>query len=101
MKDVSGGCGAMFDITVESSAFKVIPVHHQARLFYYPCLFPFPLLLPLLLLLYHCLCLCVLHLHVHLQGQSLVKQHKVVHELLRAEIKEMHGLTLKTKATKE
>mmetsp|Transcript_25645 Transcript_25645/g.24503 ORF Transcript_25645/g.24503 Transcript_25645/m.24503 type:complete len:97 (-) Transcript_25645:120-410(-) len=51
VKDVSGGCGAMFDISVESHKFK---------------------------------------------GKSLVAQHKMVTKVLSSEIKDMHGLTLKT-----
>eukprot|EP01041_Mallomonas_annulata_P013447 gene13447-28507_t len=52
--DTSGGCGAMFNITVESPLFK---------------------------------------------GLSLIKQHKMVNKIIEAEIKEMHGLTLNTKAS--
>eukprot|EP00455_Lapot_gusevi_P056124 TRINITY_DN9243_c0_g2_i1.p1 TRINITY_DN9243_c0_g2~~TRINITY_DN9243_c0_g2_i1.p1 ORF type:complete len:127 (+),score=8.47 TRINITY_DN9243_c0_g2_i1:45-383(+) len=31
------------------------------------------------------------------EGQSLVEQHRLVNQLLSADIKEMHGLTLRTK----
>ena len=52
--DTSGGCGAMFNIIVESPQFT---------------------------------------------GKSLVASHKMVTKALKAEIKEMHGLTLTTKAS--
>lgn len=53
VRDVSGGCGSMFAITVESSMFKGIPM---------------------------------------------IKQHRLVNEVLRDEIAKWHGLQLKTKA---
>lgn len=53
VRDVSGGCGSMFAITVESSKFKGIPM---------------------------------------------VKQHRLVNEVLKEEIAKWHGLQLKTKA---
>ncbi|TMW58822.1 hypothetical protein Poli38472_006967 [Pythium oligandrum] len=49
--DVSGGCGAMYDIEIVSPRFV---------------------------------------------GQSRVKQHRMVNEALKNEIKEMHGLTIRT-----
>ncbi|KAL9643803.1 hypothetical protein ABK040_013286 [Willaertia magna] len=52
VNDMSGGCGAMFDILVVSKKFE---------------------------------------------GLSMVKQHKMVMELLKKEIKSIHGLTLNTK----
>mmetsp|Transcript_18179 Transcript_18179/g.18229 ORF Transcript_18179/g.18229 Transcript_18179/m.18229 type:complete len:108 (+) Transcript_18179:101-424(+) len=54
--DTSGGCGAMFNITIESSLFK---------------------------------------------GMPLVKQHKLVTKTIAEEIEQLHGLTLKTKASPE
>mmetsp|Transcript_16500 Transcript_16500/g.51660 ORF Transcript_16500/g.51660 Transcript_16500/m.51660 type:complete len:98 (+) Transcript_16500:46-339(+) len=54
VEDVSGGCGAMYRIYVESPKFKGVPT---------------------------------------------VKQHRMVNEILKEEIKEMHGLTLDTKAS--
>ena len=51
VQDTSGGCGAMFNILVESPKFK---------------------------------------------GKTLVNQHKLVTQILKAQIKEMHGLTLTT-----
>lgn len=52
VKDVSGGCGSMFAIEVESSRFKGIPM---------------------------------------------IKQHRIVNEVLKEEIAKWHGLQLKTK----
>lgn len=52
--DTSGGCGAMFDINIESDKFT---------------------------------------------GKPLVQQHKMVTNAIKAEIKSMHGLTLKTRAS--
>ncbi|AOA63967.1 Altered inheritance of mitochondria protein 1 [Komagataella phaffii CBS 7435] len=54
VRDVSGGCGSMFAIQVESAKFKGIPM---------------------------------------------VKQHRLVNELLKDEISQWHGLQLKTKAS--
>ena len=51
VQDISGGCGSMFQIQVQSSLF---------------------------------------------QGKSRVAQHRMVTEILKAEIKDMHGLTIKT-----
>ncbi|EGW29937.1 uncharacterized protein SPAPADRAFT_63561 [Spathaspora passalidarum NRRL Y-27907] len=53
VKDVSGGCGSMFAILIESQKFKGIPM---------------------------------------------IKQHRLVNETLKDEIKNWHGLQLKTKA---
>lgn len=53
VRDVSGGCGSMFAITVESALFKGIPM---------------------------------------------IKQHRLVNEVLKDEIAKWHGLQLKTKA---
>lgn len=53
VKDVSGGCGSMFAISVESKAFKGLPM---------------------------------------------IKQHRLVNEVLKDEISKWHGLQLKTKA---
>ncbi|XP_046384713.1 bolA-like protein 3 [Ischnura elegans] len=49
--DISGGCGAMYEVTVDSSDFK---------------------------------------------GLSIVKQHRLVNEALKEEIKDMHGLRIHT-----
>jgi stress-induced morphogen len=35
------------------------------------------------------------------EGKSILQQHKLVQEILKKEIKEMHGLTLKTKSPKK
>ncbi|EFC48331.1 predicted protein [Naegleria gruberi] len=56
VNDISGGCGAMFDILVVSNKFE---------------------------------------------GQSLVKQHKMVMEILKKDIQSMHGLTINTKTPKQ
>lgn len=53
VRDVSGGCGSMFAITVETEKFK---------------------------------------------GISMIKQHRLVNEVLKEEIAKWHGLQLKTKA---
>ena len=53
--DVSGGCGSMYEVYVESPDFK---------------------------------------------GIRLVKQHQMVSEALKGEIKEMHGIRISTSATK-
>lgn len=53
VRDILGGCGSMFAITVESSQFKGIPM---------------------------------------------IKQHRLVNEVLKDEIAQWHGLQLKTKA---
>ncbi|KAG5418046.1 hypothetical protein I9W82_004375 [Candida metapsilosis] len=53
VQDVSGGCGSMFAILVESSKFKGLPM---------------------------------------------IKQHRLVNDLLKDEIKKWHGLQLKTKS---
>lgn len=53
VRDVSGGCGSMFAITVESPQFKGIPM---------------------------------------------IKQHRLVNEVLKDEIAKWHGLQLSTKA---
>jgi len=53
VKDVSGGCGSMFAILVESNQFKGIPI---------------------------------------------VKQHRLVNDLLKEDIAQWHGLQLRTKA---
>ena len=52
VNDISGGCGAMFDILVVSKKFE---------------------------------------------GISVVKQHKMVMDILKKDIKNMHGLTINTK----
>jgi len=54
--DVSGGCGAMFEVYVEAPDFK---------------------------------------------GMRVVKQHQLVNEALKSQIKEMHGLRISTAASKE
>lgn len=54
VQDVSGGCGSMFAILVESAKFKGLPM---------------------------------------------IKQHRLVNETLKDEIKKWHGLQLKTKST--
>ncbi|KAI9294890.1 bola-like protein [Neoconidiobolus thromboides FSU 785] len=51
VKDISGGCGSMYSIQLESDSFK---------------------------------------------GKSLVQQHRLVNEVLKEDIKDMHGLQLKT-----
>ncbi|CCG25297.1 hypothetical protein CORT_0H01850 [Candida orthopsilosis Co 90-125] len=53
VQDVSGGCGSMFAILVESSKFKGLPM---------------------------------------------IKQHRLVNDILKDEIKKWHGLQLKTKS---
>ena len=53
--DISGGCGSMYEIYVESPEFK---------------------------------------------GMRLVKQHKMVNEALKGEIREMHGLRISTMSSK-
>mmetsp|Transcript_27611 Transcript_27611/g.35674 ORF Transcript_27611/g.35674 Transcript_27611/m.35674 type:complete len:127 (+) Transcript_27611:85-465(+) len=53
VKDISGGCGSMYSILVESQLFK---------------------------------------------GKGLVQQHRMVKEILKTQIADMHGLTLHTKA---
>lgn len=55
MSDVSGGCGAMYEIIVESSEFK---------------------------------------------GISRVKQHQMITDTLKEEIKDMHGLRIHTTVPK-
>jgi stress-induced morphogen len=35
------------------------------------------------------------------EGKTILQQHKLVQEILKKEIKEMHGLTLKTKSPKK
>lgn len=52
VRDVSGGCGSMFAILIESKSFK---------------------------------------------GMTMVKQHRLVNEILKDEIKKWHGLQLRTK----
>mmetsp|Transcript_27006 Transcript_27006/g.44023 ORF Transcript_27006/g.44023 Transcript_27006/m.44023 type:complete len:121 (+) Transcript_27006:1-363(+) len=54
VKDISGGCGSMYSITVESPLF---------------------------------------------QGKRLVQQHRMVKELLKTEISNMHGLTITTRSS--
>ncbi|KAF4520319.1 hypothetical protein B566_EDAN004379 [Ephemera danica] len=54
VSDISGGCGAMYEIVVEAPEFK---------------------------------------------GLSIVKQHRLVNEALKEEIKDMHGLRIQTSAT--
>lgn len=56
VKDVSGGCGSMFAISIESEKFKGIPM---------------------------------------------IKQHRLVNEVLKDEIAKWHGLQLQTKAVKK
>jgi BolA-like protein 3 len=56
VEDVSGGCGSMYKLEIESKQFK---------------------------------------------GLSLVKQHKLVTSILKKEIGDMHGLTIKTKVPQE
>jgi len=53
VKDTSGGCGAFFEIFVESSEFN---------------------------------------------GKTLIQQHQMVNEVLKNELRQIHGVTLKTKA---
>lgn len=55
VKDVSGGCGSMFAILVESEKFQGIPM---------------------------------------------IKQHRLVNEVLKDEIAKWHGIQLRTKAAK-
>uniref|UniRef100_A0A914L5F8 BolA-like protein n=1 Tax=Meloidogyne incognita TaxID=6306 RepID=A0A914L5F8_MELIC len=52
VEDISGGCGAMFRVRVESTQFE---------------------------------------------GMPKVKQHKLINEVLKKEIKEMHGIVIETK----
>lgn len=54
VEDISGGCGSMYRVEVESPKFK---------------------------------------------GVSLVKQHRMVNEVLKGDISEMHGLTINTRAS--
>jgi stress-induced morphogen len=54
VNDISGGCGSMFEISVESAQFK---------------------------------------------GLSMVQQHKLVNSLLKDQVKQLHGLVLKTKVS--
>ncbi|KAF7634104.1 hypothetical protein Mgra_00006524 [Meloidogyne graminicola] len=56
VEDISGGCGAMFKVSVESTQFEGIPK---------------------------------------------VKQHKMINEVLKKEIKEMHGIVIETKPLKK
>jgi len=56
VEDISGGCGSMYQIYVESKEFKGLPT---------------------------------------------VKQHQLVTQALKEEIKEMHGLRINTKAVKD
>uniref|UniRef100_A0A914GRG4 BolA-like protein 3 n=1 Tax=Globodera rostochiensis TaxID=31243 RepID=A0A914GRG4_GLORO len=53
VEDISGGCGAMFHVRVESPQFS---------------------------------------------GMTRVNQHKMINEVLRSEIRDMHGITIETKA---
>lgn len=53
--DISGGCGAMYEIMIETSEFK---------------------------------------------GLTTIKQHRLITELLKNEIKDMHGLTIHTSIPK-
>ena len=53
VEDISGGCGAMFKVRVESPQFS---------------------------------------------GMPKVKQHKLINEVLRGEIKQMHGIVVETQA---
>lgn len=53
VKDISGGCGSMYRVDVESEKFR---------------------------------------------GLSVVKQHRLVNDVLKEEVKGWHGLTLKTRA---
>jgi stress-induced morphogen len=53
VQDISGGCGSMYAIQIESTKFK---------------------------------------------GLSVIKQHKMVNEVLKDEIKSWHGVQLRTKA---
>lgn len=55
VEDTSGGCGAMFNITIETEEFK---------------------------------------------GLSIMKQHRLVYDLLEEQLKAIHGLHLQTKASK-
>lgn len=55
VEDISGGCGAMYNVSVETSEFA---------------------------------------------GLSTIKQHRLVTEALKAQIKEMHGLRINTKIVK-
>lgn len=55
MVDISGGCGAMFEIFIEGNEF---------------------------------------------QGLSVLKQHKLVTNVLKEEVKEMHGLRINTSVPK-
>jgi len=56
VEDISGGCGSMYRVEVESPMFS---------------------------------------------GVSLVKQHRMVNEVLKSEITGMHGLTISTRAPKK
>jgi BolA-like protein 3 len=55
VNDISGGCGAMYNIDVESPLFK---------------------------------------------GKSIVQQHQLVQQVLREDMKSIHGLNLKTRVPK-
>jgi len=55
VEDISGGCGAMYNVSVETSEFS---------------------------------------------GLSTIKQHRLVTEALKAQIKEMHGVRINTKIAK-
>lgn len=54
VRDVSGGCGSMFAISIESDKFN---------------------------------------------GMTMIKQHRLVNQILKTEISKWHGLQLKTKKT--
>lgn len=54
--DVSGGCGAMYEVLVESTEFK---------------------------------------------GLSIIKQHRLINEILKEQIKEMHGVRIHTIVPKQ
>ena len=76
VSDVSGGCGSMYNIFVESHAFQV------------------SLLCVNISTIFQVL---FLTLTFYSKGKNLVSQHKMVTAILKDEIKMMHGLSLKTK----
>ena len=107
VKDVSGGCGAMFNITVESPKFKVsyteLFLNFRSfcdQLIQIFCLFAEYTVL-MIFSVEHCIFEWFLFLRfICLQGISLLNQHKMVTKALATEIKAMHGVNITTRISK-
>lgn len=80
VQDISGGCGAMFEVYIYSSTFYMLPVKY----------------IPVFNWLIYCFYFQISVEAKEFVGLSTVKQHRLVTESLKSEIAEMHGIRIHT-----